>query len=654
MIDLVSPLRIVLLYVICGVAWIYCSDSLLLWLYRNPDPKTLTQIQHYKGTAYILLSGGLLLWLLKKYMSVIRSSEMAYIRIFETSPQPMWIYDRVTLRFLQVNDAALFTYGYSREDFLKLSIHDIRPTEDVPKIPSSQRTSKEGYSQAGIWRHLTKSGKLMYVNIQAYGTQFEGRDAEVVCIWDITDQYHAEQALKEQKGILSTIINSTDDLIWSIDSQKRFLAFNKSFHSVISNLIGRPLQLGDDQPVTEGEEQFLKWQRLYDRCLAGEKVVVLEERNMEDMGQIFTETTFNPVYEDDKVVGAACFARDVTRRKQQQIELKKALERYDTLNLATNDAIWDWDLIEDKVVWNNNVQTLFGYKYLVDEDSHWKEHIHPEDLGKVTDSLAKAIGEKRTHWALEFRFLRSDNTYRHVFARSYILKDEQGNAVRMIGSMQDIQEKKLQEVEIRKLSLVASLTANPVIIADPRGHIEWVNKSFELLWGHYLEDIEGLSAPEVLHGPDTDPEVAKQIVRQIKAGEHCKVEILNYTQWGTAHWVLIDITPIIDKEGKVERLIIIQTDITEKKAFEQQLEERNKDLMEVAYISSHKLRRPVASLLGIIALMDRKDPGNPENIQLISFIEKLTKEMDAMLHVLADKCNYIYLRNRQAEEKQAN
>ncbi|MCK7555885.1 PAS domain-containing protein [Chitinophaga sedimenti] len=182
----------------------------------------------------------------------------------------------------------------------------------------------------------------------------------------------------------------------------------------------------------------------------------MEERDIAGQGQVFTETTFNPIFEDKEVIGVACFARDVTAAKRQQDQLKKAPERYDLVTLATSDAIWDWDLPADTITWNDNVQLIFGYKYLIDDAAHWKEHLHPDDAQNVIDSVEAAIREGRNNWSGEFRFKTGPNEYRYVVARSYIMKNEQGRPIRMIGSMRDIQQRKIQEEEIRKLSLVAS------------------------------------------------------------------------------------------------------------------------------------------------------------------------------------------------------
>src|SRR5438067_555905 len=81
----------------------------------------------------------------------------------DVNPLPMWIYDRGTLRFLAVNDAAVQAYGYSREEFLGLTIRDIRPPEDVPTLEASIRRSAGGDKIAGTWRHRAKNGTLMDV-----------------------------------------------------------------------------------------------------------------------------------------------------------------------------------------------------------------------------------------------------------------------------------------------------------------------------------------------------------------------------------------------------------------------------------------------------------------------------------------------------------
>lgn len=121
-----------------------------------------------------------------------RNSEERYRQMFELSPQPMWVFDQETLRFLAVNDAATSHYGYSRQEFLAKTILDIRPPEDVPVLLEMRRMNA-GKKRSGVWRHLTKDGRILDVDVSTDVVTFEGRQAQLVIATDITEQKQAEE-----------------------------------------------------------------------------------------------------------------------------------------------------------------------------------------------------------------------------------------------------------------------------------------------------------------------------------------------------------------------------------------------------------------------------------------------------------------------------
>ncbi|MFN7972973.1 MAG: ATP-binding protein [Acidobacteriota bacterium] len=124
------------------------------------------------------------------------SSEEAYRYLFERNPRPMWLFDRQTLAFLAVNDAAVHHYGYSREDFLRMTIRDIRPPEDVDAVEASAR-SAVGLVEAQTWRHRRKGGALMEVRVTAHDLVFDGRSARIVAIDDVTERKSLERQLQQ-------------------------------------------------------------------------------------------------------------------------------------------------------------------------------------------------------------------------------------------------------------------------------------------------------------------------------------------------------------------------------------------------------------------------------------------------------------------------
>ncbi|MDX6694372.1 MAG: hypothetical protein QOF02_1975 [Blastocatellia bacterium] len=126
-------------------------------------------------------------------------SETRYRLLFESNPFPMWVYDLETLSFLAINDAAVHSYGYSREEFLRMTIKDIRPLEDVPTLLDNVTKVFSGLDEAGVWRHRKKDGTIIDAEITSYPLQFAERRAELVLANDITKRKQTEEALRRSE-----------------------------------------------------------------------------------------------------------------------------------------------------------------------------------------------------------------------------------------------------------------------------------------------------------------------------------------------------------------------------------------------------------------------------------------------------------------------
>jgi PAS domain S-box-containing protein len=126
----------------------------------------------------------------------ISQSEETYRILFENNPHAMWVYDLETLAFLTVNEAAVLHYGYSKEEFLSMTIKDIRPPEDVPKLMHNIAKVTQGIDEAGVWRHRKKDGTIIYVEITSHTLEFRGRRAELVMATDISERKKLEDQLR--------------------------------------------------------------------------------------------------------------------------------------------------------------------------------------------------------------------------------------------------------------------------------------------------------------------------------------------------------------------------------------------------------------------------------------------------------------------------
>jgi PAS domain S-box-containing protein len=152
----------------------------------------------------------------KRTERALRDSEASFRLLFADNPLPMWVYDLATLAFLEVNDAAVAHYGYSREEFLRMRLSDIRPPEDVPRleevVKSLAEAAVQGVRHEGRWRHRLKDGRVIDVDILSHTLDFAGRRASLVVAIDVTEAKQTQDALAKYSERLS-ILHEIDRLI---------------------------------------------------------------------------------------------------------------------------------------------------------------------------------------------------------------------------------------------------------------------------------------------------------------------------------------------------------------------------------------------------------------------------------------------------------
>jgi two-component system sensor histidine kinase/response regulator len=165
--------------------------------------------------------------------------------LFARNPMPMWVYELEELQFVAVNDAAVEHYGYTREEFLRLGLKDIRPPEDVARMLVSVRSRPPGITHAGIWRHRKKDGTEILVDTTAQRTTFLGHPAELVMASDVTLRVASEKALRESEARLRLVTETAQVGLVMIDADHCYRYANPAYGNIFQlssqELLGRPI-----------------------------------------------------------------------------------------------------------------------------------------------------------------------------------------------------------------------------------------------------------------------------------------------------------------------------------------------------------------------------------------------------------------------------
>ncbi len=299
---------------------------------------------------------------------------------------------------------------------------------------------------------------------------------------------------------------------------------------------------------------------------------------------------------------------------ETESKLRDSEQRFTLATEAAAEGIWDWDTRSGRVYMSPRWKALLGYRDHELENSleAWTSRVHPEDLSQAMVDLEAYMDGAIEHYDKTVRVRHRDGHYRWIKNRWMAVRDDNGMAVRIVGTADDVtEEMRLREEledserENRMLALVARYTHNAVVVTDAEGRTQWVNPGFERLTGYSLAEVRGGQPGALLQGPETDPRAVKLMGDRIVNRKPVQVDVINYRKSGQPYWVTLDIQPVMDEAGEVIHFVAIETDITERIETQLELEQAreraetaNRAKSEFLANMSHEIRTPLTAIIG--------------------------------------------------------
>ena len=340
----------------------------------------------------------------------------------------------------------------------------------------------------------------------------------------------------------------------------------------------------------------------------------------------------------------------VTERTQK---LTESEERFNLVAKATNDTIWDWNLVNNTTWRSENFTSMFGYERNKESNciSFWFDKIHPEDKERVQDGVYKAINNHESSWSSEYRFLKADYTYAYILDRGSILEDEFRTPYRLVGSIIDITAQK--EAENRRVELLELIQKQqkefysifnnaPALITIRRGGdltYEFANKAFCEFYGD--QDYIGKKSVDVQTELNNEDILAieKQVLHTkqafIKRGFRLQKSDQRSREKADC-WFDVILTPVFTASGEIDGIALFGFDVTGLVKARESTEELMQKKDEFMSIASHELKTPVTSLKGALQILQRMAKKLEPNDQMASFIEKAAKQTGKLTVLLDD------------------
>jgi len=432
-------------------------------------------------------------------------------------------------------------------------------------------------------------------------------------ISDITRRRAAEDEVRNLAARLTATLESVTDAVFTLDREWRFGFLNSRAAQLLqrdaSELVGRVVW--DEFPDSKGSAVDLAYQRAMN-----DGVPVEFEQHYAAPSDRWFQVSAYP-FDDGLVV----YFRDVTQSHQATRALAASEERFRLLSKATNDAIWDWDLVSNALWWTEGYEALFGRARdaVAPTIDSWTDFIHPDDVQRTVDDINAVIEGGGDHWTGQYRYLRADGSYAWVLDRGYVIRDAQGVPMRMIGGMTDLTDRVMAEEQVAEQAALIDEASDAILVRDLQHRLTFWNEGASKVYGWTAEEAIGQHGGELLYA---DRGQFDRAMEELLRDGSWSGELEQVTKHGERRLVFGRWTLMRDRTGRPRSVLAINADITDRRLVEEQLlrAQRLESIGTLAGGIAHDLNNVLTPILMSIEVLKLSEE-NPMRLDVLSTIE---------------------------------
>ncbi len=396
----------------------------------------------------------------------------------------------------------------SRSTFVEL----IYP-EDRVKVDEALTASFNGLSTNALeYRIISAKGNLKFV--EEHWKIFHNNEGEPIRVagtcQDITDRKKTQQEIHEKCSQLHILTNNMPDtlmfqVVRELTGETKFTYISSSVQQLTGktaeevmqdpSILHNTIHEDDRQKVAEAEEASYRNMTPFDE--------VVRNRNFKgEPGWVHVRSVPRKLADGTVISDGVC--NNITERKKAEQELKDSNFRFEMISRATNDALWEWNFETGKLWANETHQQLYGLT-LADPAptlGAWKERIHPEDRDAIVALQNSDLASDKNIFISEYRFLNGNKEYRNIYDRCYIIRNKEGKAVGMVGSILDITDRKKAEnklnvtsnelaLALADLKKIMDSSVDIICTISEEGKFVTISAACERVWGYTPGELIG-------------------------------------------------------------------------------------------------------------------------------------------------------------------